>query len=104
MVEKGDQGRLQERATGLLSLSREITVRRYYTQCPPTTAPANLNGLEMTDAATSKTNEPASGDTSAEGLNGLAKKASEQSPRYVNYTFETPFNRAFYGSTKHPYQ
>jgi hypothetical protein len=43
------------------------------------------------------------GDTSAEGLNGLAKKANAQTPRYVTYSFETPFNRAFYGESKHPY-
>jgi pimeloyl-ACP methyl ester carboxylesterase len=43
------------------------------------------------------------GDTSADGLNTLAKKASTQSPRYVTYSFETPFNRAFYGDSAHPY-
>lgn len=43
------------------------------------------------------------GDTSAEGLNALAKKASTQAPRYVTYSFETPFNRAFYSDSKHPF-
>jgi fermentation-respiration switch protein FrsA (DUF1100 family) len=43
------------------------------------------------------------GDTSADGLNALSKKASNQAPRYVTYSFETPFNRAFYPDSKHPF-
>jgi len=43
------------------------------------------------------------GDTSADALNALAKKANTQTPRYVTYTFDTPFNRAFYADSKHPF-
>ena len=43
------------------------------------------------------------GDVDAKGLNAIAAKISTQTPRYVTYTFPTPFNRAFYLDSKHPY-
>ncbi|MGK6317696.1 hypothetical protein [Neorhizobium sp. DT-125] len=43
------------------------------------------------------------GDTTAKALNALAEKAAPQKPRYVSYSFETPFNRAFYADSRHPF-
>lgn len=43
------------------------------------------------------------GDTSAEGLDAAAQKLGKETPRYVDYTFATPFNRAFYVGSPHPF-
>ena len=43
------------------------------------------------------------GDTSPEGLNGREPAAGDGKPRYIAYTFATPFNRAFYTTSPHPY-
>ena len=42
------------------------------------------------------------GDTSPEGLNKRAPSANLEKPRYIDYTFATPFNRAFYVGSQHP--
>jgi hypothetical protein len=41
------------------------------------------------------------GDTSPEGLNKRAPSNLEK-PRYIAYSFATPFNRAFYVGSQHP--
>jgi pimeloyl-ACP methyl ester carboxylesterase len=43
------------------------------------------------------------GDTSSVALNAAASALNLEAPRFVRYTFMTPFNRAFYADTKHPY-
>ncbi len=43
------------------------------------------------------------GDTSPEALNAAASALNIAKPRFVSYTFVTPFNRAFYKETKHPF-
>jgi pimeloyl-ACP methyl ester carboxylesterase len=43
------------------------------------------------------------GDTSPAALNAAASALKLEQPRYVSYTFKTPFNRAFYADTKRPF-
>ena len=43
------------------------------------------------------------GDTSPEGLNARQTAAGGETPRYIPYTFATPFNRAFYVTSPHPF-
>ena len=43
------------------------------------------------------------GDTSPAALNSAAGALKLEQPRYVSFTFKTPFNRAFYADTKHPF-
>jgi hypothetical protein len=43
------------------------------------------------------------GDTSPAALNAAASALNLEAPRFVSYTFKTPFNRAFYSDTKHPF-
>jgi pimeloyl-ACP methyl ester carboxylesterase len=43
------------------------------------------------------------GDTSPQALNGAARTLNLAEPRFVSYTFKTPFNRAFYTDTKRPF-
>ena len=43
------------------------------------------------------------GDTSPEALNAAAGALNLAKPRFVSYTFKTPFNRAFYPETQHPF-
>lgn len=41
--------------------------------------------------------------TDAATLNATAQALSPETPRYVDYAFETPFNRAFYADSPHPF-
>lgn len=41
--------------------------------------------------------------TDAAALNEAAQALNLEAPRYVDYTFETPFNRAFYADSPHPF-
>jgi pimeloyl-ACP methyl ester carboxylesterase len=43
------------------------------------------------------------GDTSPAALNAAASALKLEAPRYVDHTFKTPFNRAFYTDTKRPF-
>lgn len=43
------------------------------------------------------------GDTSAEGLNKLARELNLEEPRFVDYKFTTHFNRFFLASSDHPF-
>ena len=43
------------------------------------------------------------GDTSPAALNAAASALKLEQPRFVSYTFKTPFNRAFYADTKRPF-
>jgi pimeloyl-ACP methyl ester carboxylesterase len=43
------------------------------------------------------------GDTSPKALNAAAGALNLAAPRFVSHTFATPFNRAFYLDTKHPF-
>ena len=43
------------------------------------------------------------GDTSPEALNAAAGALNLAKPRFVSYAFKTPFNRAFYPETQHPF-
>jgi pimeloyl-ACP methyl ester carboxylesterase len=42
-------------------------------------------------------------DTSAAALNATAGAMKVDETRYVNHSFKTPFNRAFYADSKHPF-
>ncbi|EIM30032.1 alpha/beta hydrolase family protein [Microvirga lotononidis] len=42
-------------------------------------------------------------DTNSAALNAAASTLNLEAPRFVSYTFKTPFNRAFYANTKHPF-